>query len=240
MTEFRAGAKRFIRAHSSVIGSVLAVATPEPLIVLTYDDGPEPGSTEGVLDALAAHGATATFFVLMGRVRRFPALLAEVVAAGHEIALHGEDHRALTAFSGRDVTTRTSAAKSELEDLIGAEVRWVRPPYGRQSPSTWLALRRADVQPVLWGPTTLDSRNIAQHERVDRALVGAVPGAILLAHDGYAGPEDGVDDGPRPTVDRRELTTLVLDSYAERGLRGCSLDNALAHGTLKRGAWFSR
>ena len=240
MPDVMRSAKRFVRGHTTLIGSVLSVKTDAPQIVLTYDDGPEPGGTEKVLQALADRGASATFFILVGRARRQPGLLADVVAAGHEIALHGEDHRRLTDFTPAEVFRRTTDAKAELEDLTATEVRWMRPPYGRQRFGTWRAIRRSGVEPVLWGPTTWDSRHITQEQRAQRSLQGAVPGAILLAHDGHAGPTDGVDDGPAPDLDRGELTRLVLDAYAERGLSGCSLRDALAVGSLIRGAWFSR
>lgn len=233
-------AKRFVRRHSSLVGSVLAVKTERPEIVLSYDDGPEPGGTERVLAALADRGASATFFILLTRARLYPTLLAEVIAAGHEVALHGADHRPLTDFAHSEVLARTTAAKAELEDLAGQVVRWVRPPYGRQSFSTWRAIYRAGAQSVLWGPTLWDSRHVTDDERVQQALKGAVPGAILLGHDGHAGPADGVDDGPSPEFDRGELTRRVLDEYGALGLSGCSLGRALDSGTLVRGAWFSR
>lgn len=232
--------KMFVRSHTSFIGSVLSVKTDAPHVVLTYDDGPEPGGTDKVLEALADHGATATFFILVGRARRQPGLLANVLAAGHEIALHGEDHRRLTDFTPAEVMRRTTDAKAELEDLTATAVRWMRPPYGRQRFDTWRAIRRSGVEPVLWGATTWDSRHITQEERVQHSLLGAVRGSILLAHDGHAGPTDGVDDGPAPDLDRGQLTRLVLDAYADHGLRGCSLRDALSVGSLNRGAWFSR
>ena len=49
------------------LSSVACVATGQRVVALTYDDGPDPENTPGVLDALAAHGATATFFVLADR-----------------------------------------------------------------------------------------------------------------------------------------------------------------------------
>ena len=85
------------RGGGVVAGSVMRVRTDEPVVVLTYDDGPT-AETPAVLEALADVGATATFFVLLTRVRRTPGLLADVRDAGHEIALHGADHRRLTTL----------------------------------------------------------------------------------------------------------------------------------------------
>ncbi|PZS25522.1 MAG: hypothetical protein DLM58_22270 [Pseudonocardiales bacterium] len=238
MREALRSVRQFARRRAGFVGSVVEVR-PEPgMIVLTYDDGPEPGGTEPVLDALAKHHATATFFVLLTRVRRYGSLLEEIVAAGHEIALHGIDHRRLTDFSPVEVHRRTADGRAELEDTTGRPVTWMRPPYGRQTLFTYLAIRRSGLVPVLWGPTTWDSYDIPQHARVSKAQEGARSGAILLAHDGFASEMDGAHDGPAPAVDRGELSDRVLQEYGLRGLSGHSLGDALRSGTAVREARF--
>src|ERR1700709_2649978 len=62
---------------------------------LTFDDGPHRMSTPRFLDLLAERKVHATFFMLGEQVSRAPALAREVLAAGHEIALHGYEHRCL-------------------------------------------------------------------------------------------------------------------------------------------------
>jgi peptidoglycan/xylan/chitin deacetylase (PgdA/CDA1 family) len=237
------GLKHALRRAGAPVGSVEAVRTAEPEIVLTFDDGPDPVGTPAVLDALAAHGATATFFVLLTRVRRHPDLLERVRREGHEIGLHGVDHQRLTRFSYAEVRSRTAAAAQELEGLTGVPLRWFRPPYGAQDPGTWLAVRRTGLVPVLWGPTTWDWRDVGQDERVRKAQEGARPGAVVLAHDAFAGPTDGVADDGRgsrePEVDRFDLVDRVLGAYAGSGLRARSLGDALRHGRLVRSARFA-
>ncbi|PFG47718.1 peptidoglycan/xylan/chitin deacetylase (PgdA/CDA1 family) [Amycolatopsis sulphurea] len=232
--------KAAVRAGTGAIGSVRAVRTTRPHVVLTFDDGPDPVGTERVLSALAEHATTATFFVLTERVARFPRLLAETAAEGHEIALHGFDHCRLTRFRFREVVARVSAARRQLEDTLGAPVRWFRPPFGAQTPSTWRAIRRTGLEPVMWGPTAWDWLDEPVPDLAARAMERLVRGSILLAHDGYAGdPEQ--PSGTAPTFDRGELTAAVLEGIAERGLRGVSLADALAAGgTAERWAWFRR
>jgi peptidoglycan/xylan/chitin deacetylase (PgdA/CDA1 family) len=58
------------RGAGTLLGSAVEVRTDAPHVVLTFDDGPEPGGTDRVLSALAAAGASATFFVLLTRVRK--------------------------------------------------------------------------------------------------------------------------------------------------------------------------
>lgn len=231
-------AKHFLEGKATMIGSTTSVRDAGRRVVLTYDDGPEPGGTDAVLPVLARHGVHATFFVLLTRVRRYQSLLAEVVDAGHEVALHGVDHQALTTFSSHDVRRRTADGRAELEDAIGRPVQWVRPPYGRQTPRTWRAVQAAGVTPVMWSATTMDSRELPLADRLAQVVVA--DGSILLAHDGFAGPDDGVDDGPRPVVDRGELTDRVLDRLGAAGLSGASLSEALAGGQAIRRAWFQK
>jgi peptidoglycan/xylan/chitin deacetylase (PgdA/CDA1 family) len=222
------------RTAGRIAGSVTAVRTATPSVALTFDDGPEPGGTDRVLTALADAGATATFFVLLTRVRRHCGLLGEVLAAGHEIALHGADHRALPDLPRADVANVLRGARAELEDTTGRAVRWYRPPYGRQTLPTWRAVRRAGLTPVLWGPTTWDWKDVPPADRLVKAVDGARPGAIVLAHDGFAGPDDGAFDGPGPAVDRGELVAAVLERYEGLGLRACSVGQLLATGAAVR------
>jgi peptidoglycan/xylan/chitin deacetylase (PgdA/CDA1 family) len=237
-TAARTGRRTVRRGAGTLLGSAVEVRTGAPHVVLTFDDGPEPGGTDRVLAALADAGATATFFVLLTRVRKYPALLDEVVAAGHEVALHGVDHRALPTLEPAEVARRVRDGRAELEDAIGGPVRWFRPPYGRQTMRNWRAVTAAGLVPVLWGPTTWDWKDVSPGERVAKAMTGVAPGKIVLAHDGFAGPEDGACDGPPPQVDRRELVTSVLEGYAQRGLGARSLGEALTAGSLVRETWF--
>jgi peptidoglycan/xylan/chitin deacetylase (PgdA/CDA1 family) len=225
-------------AAGAVVGSATAVRTDAPHVVLTFDDGPEPGGTDRVLSALADAGAGATFFVLLTRVRRYRSLLDEVLAAGHEIGLHGVDHRALPTLAPAEVARRVRDGKAELEDAARHPVRWYRPPYGRQTLRNWRAIDAAGMVPVLWGPNTLDWVDAADADRVARSQRGLAPGAIVLAHDAFAGPEDGACDGPPPTLDRGELVRAVLEGYAAHGLVARSLEQALDAGRLVRRPWF--
>ncbi|HEV7184273.1 MAG: polysaccharide deacetylase family protein [Actinomycetales bacterium] len=237
----RSSAVALARKATSFAGTIVHVNTESPEFVLTYDDGPVAGNTDRILEILAARGATATFFMLLSRVRVDPGLVAAVADAGHEIAFHGLDHRDVTRLPIDDVRRRMRDGRHELEDVAGRAVRWYRPPYGHQTYRVWREIRAAGLTPVMWGPSTRDARpDFDQDQCVAAALQGATRGTILLAHDNYADATDGVDDGPAPTVNRAELLTRILDSYAELGLAARSLDDALKSGTPKLEGRFKR
>jgi peptidoglycan/xylan/chitin deacetylase (PgdA/CDA1 family) len=202
-----------------------------PTVVLTYDDGPEPGGTDAVLGALAECGASATFFVLLSRVRRHESLIHDVLASGHEVGLHGPDHRQLVGMDPTDVTSRTRAAKLELEERTGRAVRWFRPPYGRQSALTWRAVADAGLTTVLWTVDCADWLDATHETRMQNVQAMTEPGAVVLLHDGFANDIDGVDDGMAPTLDRGELTRRVIAACGAKGYHCSSLGRALATGS---------
>jgi peptidoglycan/xylan/chitin deacetylase (PgdA/CDA1 family) len=209
--------------------SLVALRPPVGVTVLTYDDGPTPGVTDPLLSVLAEAGATATFFVLMTRVRANPGLFREVQAAGHEIALHGLDHRRLTSLDADVHLTRFRDGKAELEDLVGTAVRWSRPPYGAQDVASWRAAHDAGLPPVLWSISCLDWETHPHDDYLVELRATDPAGAIVLLHDGFADQRDGVDDGPAPSLDRIALTRAVLDELAASHLTPCSLDAGLEH-----------
>jgi peptidoglycan/xylan/chitin deacetylase (PgdA/CDA1 family) len=207
--------------------SLVALRPPVDRAVLTYDDGPTPGVTDELLPLLADAGATATFFVLLTRVRASPALFREVLAAGHEVALHGPDHLRLTSLPPDAHAARFRDAKAELEDLAGAVVRWSRPPYGAQDIASWRAARDTGLQPVLWSVSCLDWETHPQEDYLAELRSTDPTGTVILLHDGFADDRDGVDDGPAPELDRLALTRAVLDELASYNLAVRSVGDAL-------------
>ncbi|WP_163008836.1 polysaccharide deacetylase family protein, partial [Streptomyces sp. S5] len=80
-------------------------------VALTFDDGPDPLSTPHFLRALEALRVRATFFVLGSRLERAPELGRRMVAAGHEVAVHGWQHdRPWLPRPGRDAAELARAA----------------------------------------------------------------------------------------------------------------------------------
>src|SRR5688572_21902696 len=80
--------------RSQVFGEVVwrAPRTAGPCVALTFDDGPMPGVTEPILDALAATGAKACFFVIGRHARTHPGLIRRIADEGHLIGNHTFDH----------------------------------------------------------------------------------------------------------------------------------------------------
>lgn len=155
-----------------------------PHVALTFDDGPDPASTPMFLGTLDQLGWQATFFMIGSMVERFPALAAEVAAAGHEVASHGYEHRDQRLRSPRAVQADIERSVEVIAEATGQRPRWFRPPYGKLAPAALLAVRREGMRTVLWTVSGEDWRPDATAQNVaGRVAQHLRGGATVLLHD---------------------------------------------------------
>lgn len=153
-------------------------------IALTYDDGPDPASTPAFLDLLARYGRRATFFVLGDQARHSPALLRRMVDEGHEVAVHGWNHRCAVAVPPARLGRQLRDARALVEDTTGVPVRWYRPPYGVLSTGAVLACRDLGLTPVLWTAWGRDWERSATPARIVTTVLSTLrQGGTVLLHD---------------------------------------------------------
>lgn len=93
-------------------------------------------NTRRVLELCARHGVHATFFVLGWVAERFPQLLRDIVAGGHEIASHGCVHERITQMDRTAFRNDVMRSKRLLEDTSGTQVRGYRAPSYSIGPGT--------------------------------------------------------------------------------------------------------
>jgi peptidoglycan/xylan/chitin deacetylase (PgdA/CDA1 family) len=153
-------------------------------IALTFDDGPDPRSTPRFLELLGARGTRATFFLLGSMVASAPGLAAELTAAGHEVGVHGWDHRYLLLRGPGAVRDDIVRARDAVAEATGTVPAFYRPPYGVLSSAAMAAARRLGMTPLLWTCWGREWAAGATPESVlatiRRDLTG---GATVLLHD---------------------------------------------------------
>jgi peptidoglycan/xylan/chitin deacetylase (PgdA/CDA1 family) len=184
-------------------------------VALTFDDGPDPRSTPAFLAALHERQVRATFFLLGDSVARWPALARELVEAGHEVGVHGWDHRCLARRGPLATRAELARARAVIADHTGSVPRWYRPAYGVATLTALRDARRLGLTPVLWTHWGRDWTGHATAESVLRtATRDLAGGATVLLHDCPAGRA-------APDAWRATLGALpgLLDHCTRRGLR---------------------
>src|SRR5258707_5694664 len=81
---------------------IYRVRTELPIVALSFDDGPHPRFTPQVLEILRQHDATAAFFLIGERAIRYPDVVSQIKAEGHEVCNHYFKNRAAVIHSDDD------------------------------------------------------------------------------------------------------------------------------------------
>lgn len=163
-------------------------------VVLTFDDGPWPGTTDAVLAALRRECVKASFFMLGRNAVAHPALARKVLAEGHTVAHHTYSHPLLRHMSVARAEAEMDRGFAAVDQAVyGSGSRVPRTPFfrfpGFASNAALLGLlakRRiavfgADLWAGDWNPMS------PQHQRtlVLQRLIHA-GGGIILFHDTHA------------------------------------------------------
>lgn len=153
-------------------------------VAITFDDGPDPASTPAFLDVLASLDVRATFFLLGRMLARAPWMGPALVEAGHEIGVHGWDHRPLVLRGPAATYPDLGRTCRAIERQCGVTPTLYRPPYGVLTWAGIAAARRLSLSPVLWTAWGADWRCSATPASI-RATVGRQlrPGGTVLLHD---------------------------------------------------------
>jgi peptidoglycan/xylan/chitin deacetylase (PgdA/CDA1 family) len=192
-------------------------------VAMTFDDGPDPESTPQFLRVLAGLQVTSTFFLLGEMLEATPDLGKQLVAEGHEVAVHGWTHRSMLLRSPVSAYDGLARTRDLIERTTGSRPQYFRPPYGVLSAGALIAAHRAGLQTVLWTGWGEDWTTRASATSVLDTLAPDISGgATLLLHDSDCTSADGAWHsalGALPlVVERCHALGLAVGPLREHGL----------------------
>lgn len=183
---------------------------------LSFDDGPSEW-TPAILDLLAEHDATATFFVVGQQIKGRDKTLERTVADGHRVGVHTWTHPRLTDLADDDVHAELSRTQQAVYLWTGWQPRVWRAPFYATSPrinliALGLGLEHVGADIVPEDCFTDDADKIALRVVAGIPFVEGRP-AVASLHDGI--PPDGGSSSctksRQPTVD---AVRLILEALA--------------------------
>jgi peptidoglycan/xylan/chitin deacetylase (PgdA/CDA1 family) len=159
-------------------------------VALTFDDGPSP-DTELILDVLAEHHLSATFFMVGREVESFPGIAQRVFAEGHEVGNHSYSHPVYLFQRALETRDQVQRAQDVIAETIGVRPTLARPPFGVRTPAYFGATRALGLRTVQWDVAGFDWKRRSPSQIADNVLRKVRPGSIILLHDGdSAGKQD--------------------------------------------------
>jgi len=180
-------------------------------VALTFDDGPDPEVTPRLLEILARHGVSATFFVVGARADRYPEIVRAILAGGHAVGNHSYSHSPLLMLKGRATLRREVESAQSALLKFGIVPLAFRPPVGITNSRLWRILLENGMFCVNFSRRAADFGNRRVTRLADRLLAKVVPGDVILLHD--VAPRQG------------DVTHLLQEfSLLIEGLKGRGLD----------------
>ncbi|KAI8361517.1 hypothetical protein B0O80DRAFT_422531 [Mortierella sp. GBAus27b] len=192
---------------------------------LTFDDGPQPGTTEKLLALLKEKNATATFFVTGMKSAKAPWLLQEKINQGHHLASHTWSHSGMTTLTNEEVVAELKWTEKYIYDHTGYKVKYFRPPYGDVDNRVRAIARQLGFKTVIWSNEwdtqdwQLEEHTINPKDIVNifkkglQSLPNRDKGVITLEHDGY----------PKMT----DMARTLLDMGIAKGMKPMDIAQCL-------------
>ena len=128
-------------------------------ILLTFDDGPNPSSTELILKMLDDLKIKSLFFCVGSNNKQNPSLTKLILDAGQTIGNHTFNHKILTRIKKAEALEEINSFNTLLESGQNYKTKYFRPPYGKINLSTKILMRESGLKCIMWNLLTYDYQN---------------------------------------------------------------------------------
>lgn len=178
-----------ISVSNSVNGKELpiyCVETTEPKIALTFDAAWGNDDTSRILEILQKHDVKVTFFMTGGWVENYPEDVKAILAAGHDLGNHSENHKNMSQLSDEQKKEELMKVHEKVQTLTGYEMFLFRPPYGDYDNAVVNTAKHCGYYTIQWDVDSLDWKDygvdsiiqtVCSHKHLGN-------GTIILCHNG--------------------------------------------------------
>ena len=162
---------------------VYCVEREDIVITVSFDASWGGSQTMKILDLLDEYEAKATFFLVGIWVDKYPELVKEIHARGHEIGNHSDTHPQMSKLSESQIRQELKGMSDKVEALTGQRPTLFRPPYGDYDNKVVTVARAEGYEVVQWSVDSLDWKNKGVEDLIRRATAKVEKGDIILFHN---------------------------------------------------------
>lgn len=164
----------------NILGTITNVVTEEPIVALTFDDGPDPIYTPRVLSILNRYRAHATFFMVGQCAEKHQDLVRQISMSGHSIGNHSWNHPSFPLISRHERRMQIDKCSRAIAPY-GQKL--FRPPYGDLDTASHIDLLLSSYKVVTWNLLAGDWQG-REGDCMAHSLLGRMhSGCIILFHD---------------------------------------------------------
>ena len=134
---------------------IYCVDTAEKKIALTFDAAWGNEDTAQILEILKKHDVRVTFFMTGGWVESYPDDVKAILAAGHDLGNHSENHKNMSQLSDAEKKEELMKVHEKVRTLTGYEMFLFRPPYGDYDNAVVNVAKENGYYTIQWDVETL-------------------------------------------------------------------------------------
>ena len=174
---------------------IYCVETDEKKVALSFDAAWGNEDTQKILEILAKHNVHATFFMTGGWVDSYPEDVKAILAGGHDLGNHSENHKNMSQISNVDKEQELMKVHEKVKSLTGYEMFLFRPPYGDYDNDVIKTATKCGYYPIQWDVDSLDWKDYGVDSIVNTVCSNKHlgNGSIILCHNGAKFTADALD-----------------------------------------------
>ena len=174
---------------------IYCVDSKEKKVALSFDAAWGNEDTQIILDILAKYDVHVTFFMTGGWIESYPDDVKAILAAGHDLGNHSENHKQMSKLNETECTEEIMKAHEKVKELTGYDMFLFRPPYGDYNDNLIRTAEKCGYYPIQWSVDSLDWKDYGADSIVDKVLnhKNLDNGAIILMHNGAKYTKDALE-----------------------------------------------
>ncbi|MED9904290.1 MAG: polysaccharide deacetylase family protein [Lachnospiraceae bacterium] len=165
---------------------VYCVETEEPKIALTFDAAWGNEDTARILEILNKEEVKVTFFMTGGWAEAYPEDVKAILAAGHDLGNHSENHKNMSSLSDSEKKEELMTVHNRVKKLTGYEMSLFRPPYGDYDNAVVNVAKECGYMTIQWDVDSLDWKDYGADSIIKTVTENGHlgNGSIILCHNG--------------------------------------------------------
>ena len=162
---------------------IYSVEREDQVVSISFDASWGADKTIAILDILDRYDVKTTFFLVGGWVDKYPEMLQEIVARGHEIGNHSDTHAHMNQLSENGIREELRMMSDKVENLTGVRPVLFRPPYGEYNDRVITVARSEGYEAVQWSIDSLDWKDRGTQDIIKQCTYRVENGDIVLFHN---------------------------------------------------------